>query len=101
MSTPTPSPFSTIFSSLKIYKKDFDALPKKTRIILLSIAGSGVTFFLGLCLFSILSAPKTFRKATSVVGKKALTSIVAENYSGADSQSIYTEVPPTEGTSVV
>lgn len=89
MSTPTLSPLSTVFSSLKIYKKDFDALPKKTRIILLSIAGSGVTLFLGLCLFSILSAPKTFRKATSVVGKKALTSIVAENYSGADSKSIY------------
>jgi hypothetical protein len=85
----TTSPLFRCLSSFQIYKQRFDALPKKTRLILLVTAGSGVSFFLGLCLISILGAPKTFRKATSVVGKKALTSIVAENYSGPDSKSIY------------
>ncbi|HAA26963.1 MAG TPA: hypothetical protein DCE56_03845 [Cyanobacteria bacterium UBA8553] len=71
------------------YKHRFDALPTKTRLTL-SLATTGiVSLLIGLTVVSILFAPRTFGKAKSIVGKKLLKTIVTENYSGADSESIY------------
>lgn len=76
-------------SSFATYKQRFDALPKKTRLTLLVAATGGISFLLALCVVSVLTAPKTFRKAQSVVGNKLLKTIVAENYLGVDPDSIY------------
>jgi hypothetical protein len=71
------------------YQHRFDALPKKTKLTLGLAATGVVSLLIGLTVASIFFAPKTFGKAKSIIGKKLLKIIVAENYSGADSESIY------------
>jgi hypothetical protein len=82
-------PPSKCLSSFQLYKERFCALPKKTQITLLIAAGSLIASIFVFSLVSVLTAPKTFRKASSVVGRKALKAIVAENYSGANPESVY------------